>query len=141
MIDILWTIETKLIGDMISRVLSAAWEWWRERRKKPSPDEVKQKVKAFAAEATKTVVPTGTLSAQDQRRLAGQIAELTLPSFEQVVQYSPNTQPVMLVARKAAKKRKRVTKTAIAKRVVRKHAVVRKALKTQMNFLKPTAEK
>jgi hypothetical protein len=126
MIHVPTTIETDFLGGLIKLVFSLGLDWLKGRKKKPSPNEVKQKVEELAAEATTTALPD--LSVKDQRLLAGQIAELTLPSFEQVVQYSPNTQRVITAARKVpAKKkgppRKRVTKKAAAKIVVRKRLV------------------
>jgi hypothetical protein len=71
-----------------------------------------------AAAAKKTPLPE---SAAEQQRIISGITELTLPTFEQVVDYSPNTRGILHAARSAVKKvapRKASKKTA--RRVAKK---------------------
>ena len=62
-----------------------------------------------------------SLPAADQRRIISGIAELALPTFEQVVEYSPNTQRVVQAARGAVKKAaKKAAKKGPARRAAKK---------------------
>jgi hypothetical protein len=129
MFDLLSIVGSALIGDIIKRVIAAGMEWGRKRRK-PSPDEVKQKVEDLVASAAKATPLPESLPASDQRIVIQGLAELTLPTFEQVVKYSPNTQAVVRAARGTAKKAapKKAAKKKAAKKAARKKAA-KKALK------------
>jgi hypothetical protein len=121
MFDLLGQIELLTIGEIIKRTIAAGAEW-AKRRKKPAAEKVKEKVEELVADAADTVLPTSALPADDRRRLVADIAELALPTFEQVVEYSPNTRRVMYVAKKgAAPKKRRVV--GVAKRRALKRTV------------------
>jgi formate dehydrogenase maturation protein FdhE len=111
-----------VVGDIIKRAIAAGIEWGK-RRKKPPSKEIKQKVEEFVADATRTAPLPESLPAADQLRMISGIAELALPTFEEVVEYSPYTQRIVHAARAAVKK-------APAKKGVAKKAAPKKALKS-----------
>jgi hypothetical protein len=124
MFDLLASIGSAVVGDIIKRAISAGMDWGKHR-KKPPASAVRQKVEEFVADAAKTAPLPESLPAADQRRIISGIAELTLPTFEQVVEYSPNTQRVVRAARGAVKK---TAKKAAAKKAAKK-APARRAAK------------
>lgn len=92
MFDLLASIGSAAIGDIIKRAIAAGIDWGK-RRKKPPSEEVRKKVEELvAAAAKKTPLPESTA---EQQRIIGGITELTLPTFEQVVDYSPNTRGIV----------------------------------------------
>jgi hypothetical protein len=128
MFDLLAIIGSAVVGDIIKRAISAGMDWGK-RRKKPPAAEVRQKVEEFVADAAKAAPLPKSLPAADQRRIVSGIAELALPTFEQVVEYSPNTQRVVHAARVAVKK---AAKKAAAKKTAKKapaHRAAKKAPK------------
>jgi hypothetical protein len=123
MFDLLSTIGSAVIGDIIKRVIAAGMEWGK-KRKKPPREEVKQKVEDLVANAAKTAPLPESLPASDQQIVIKGLAELTLPTFEQVVKYSPNTQKIVRAVRgvrkgapkKTARKAKKAAKKKALKR-------------------------
>jgi len=136
MFDLLASIGSAAVGDIIKRAISAGIDWGK-RRKKPPIEEVRQKVEEFVADAAQVAPFPESLPAADQKRIIAGIAELTLPTFEQVVEYSPNTQRVVHAARSVAKKgaapakkaAKKVSRKAAPKKAPTKKAAVKKASK------------
>jgi hypothetical protein len=125
--DLLAIIGSAVVGDINKRVISAGIGWGK-RRKKPPAEEVRRKVEEFVADAAKTALLPESLPAADQHRVISGIAEPALPTFEQVVEYSPSTQCVVHAARGAVKKaaKKAAVKKA-AKRVSARKAVKKAA--------------
>jgi DNA-binding protein HU-beta len=135
MFDLLATIGSAVVGDIIKRAVSVGIGWGK-RRKKPTAEEVRQKVEEFVADAAQTTPFPESLPAADQKRIIAGIAELTLPTFEQVVEYSPSTQRIVNAARRVAKRapakkaaRKALARKAAPKKAPAKKAALRKALK------------
>lgn len=131
MFDLLASLGSAVVGDIIKRAISAGIEWGK-RRKKPSAEEVRQKVEEFVADAAYRAPLPESLPAANQRRMITGITELTLPTFEQVVEYSLNTQRVMHAARRVAKKapaKKAAARKATPKKARAKKAVIKKASK------------
>ncbi len=135
MFDLLAIIGSAAVGDIIKRAISAGINWGK-RRKKPPAEEVRQKVEEFVADAAQAAAIPESLPAADQKRIIAGIAELALPTFEQVVEYSPNTQRVVHAARGVAKAapakkaaRKALAGKAAPKKASAKKAAVKKASK------------
>jgi hypothetical protein len=119
MFDLLAIIGSAAIGDIIKRAIAAGIEWGK-RRKKPPDEEVRQKVEELVAAAAKTTpLPKST---EEQQRIISGIAELTLPTFEEIVEYSSNTRGIMHAGRRAAKKvaAKKATPKKASKQFVRR---------------------
>jgi dsRNA-specific ribonuclease len=137
--DLLASIGSAVVGDIIKRAIAAGIDWGK-RRNQPRPTEVRQKVEELVADAASAAAVTPNLSTADQQRIISEIAELTLPTFEQVVEYSLSTQRVVTAARGVAKKapakkaggKKAPAKKAASKKAFKKlstHRAVKKAFK------------
>jgi hypothetical protein len=126
MFDLLASIGSAVVGDIMKRAIAAGIDWGK-RRKKPPPEEVRQKIEEFVGHAAKAAPLPESLPASDQQRIISGIAELALPTFEQVVEYSPNTQRVVHAARGAVKKA--AAKKAAPKKAAPKKVAPKKALK------------
>lgn len=131
MFDLLASVGSALVGDIIKRAISAGIDWGK-RHKKPPAEEVRQKVEEFVADAARSAPLPESLPAADQQRIITGITELTLPTFEQVVEYSSSTQRVMHAARRVAKKapaKKAAARKAAPKKARAKKASLKKASK------------
>ena len=101
MFDLLASIGSAAISDIIKRAIAAGIDWGK-RRKKPPSEEVAAKGGGIGCRRGEEDATTGIdrrATAHNQR-----ITELTLPTFEQVVDYSPNTRGIVHAARSAVKK-------------------------------------
>lgn len=115
MFDLLSAVGSALVGDVIKRVIASGLEW-AKGQPKPVPEKVEKKVENLVAEHIPASVPP------DMRaEVISAVTQLAMPTFAEIVQYSPNTSRIISAAKrapakKAAKKAwKKSTKTPAKK--------------------------
>lgn len=121
MFDVLSTMGAAAIGEIIKQSVAGAINW-AKGRKKPAPAVIEQKVEQIVSGATNKVVPDA-LTPEDRQRIVSGLIDVVRPTLDQVMEYSPNTQRIVNVARKVA------AKSAPAKRVAPKKMAAKKAMK------------
>ncbi len=152
MVEILGFMEHAALGEVIKQVIAKGVEWMKISRTKPQARTIEAKVQELVAE---TVEVPASMGKVEKRKLIAGVTELTLPTFQQVVLYSPNTTKILdavaraggtsitntgrvhsgvwngrdgkVTAKKSAA-RKTVAKKTVAKKTVAKKALAKKTV-------------
>jgi len=109
-----------VIGQILKKVLKAALSW-AENRHEPTSDIVELKLSQIAEKVLADAIP-----AEHRPAAASSVVNLVLPTYEQVVEYSPTAQKIIAAMKKAPAK-KAAARKAPAKKAAAKKAPAKKA--------------
>lgn len=133
MFDLMASISSAVVGDIIKRAIQGGVSW--ARNGKPAKvAEVEQKAAELVDKALNKAVERSpalgaNLSAEQRQQIVTEITGLTLPTFKQVIEFDPRTQQVISAAKKGAPKKVAAKKAALKKTAAKKRVAKRVAKK------------
>jgi hypothetical protein len=138
MLQLLASLGTRALAEIVKKMVTGALKW-AENREEPMPELVELKLGTIAKKNLPDSIPPNKREA-----VVTSLVDLVMPTFEQIVEYSPNTRQVITAAKrasakkaikKAAKKiaykgfggRKTPSKKSVAKKVAGRKTPAKKA--------------
>jgi hypothetical protein len=94
MLHLLATLGTTALGEIVKKMITGALKW-AEKREEPEPHIVELKLSKIADKNLPDSIPA------DQRQaVVTSLVDLVMPTFEQIVEYSPTTQKIISATRR-----------------------------------------
>jgi hypothetical protein len=135
MLHLLATLGTTALGEIVKKMVTGGIEW-AAKRKKPAPAKVEEKLGEIADKNLPDTIPA------DQRQaVVMSLTDLVMPTFEQIVEYSPNARHVISAAKRTLAKKssaKWSVKKAAKKESGRTYAIKKATAKPTVTKKSPT---